>query len=564
MPQSVLSLERIQALVPAPIPDGAWEDLLFASKADLEGRDGDAVTISVTPDRLDLLSEAGLSLYLAGVMELARGLPPITPVRSAWPSSRIDVDPSVAPVRPAIAAALVQAPPDRALDAGTLAEAIRFQELLHATVGRDRRAGSLGIYPLERLDLPVRYTAASIPSVRFVPLDGEEEVHADRFFAEHPYAARFGALGRSGDRCLVLEDREGSVLSLPPILNSRTAGEARPGDRALLLESTGTSERTVREMVGLLLVVFAARGWSVEPVAIHRPDQPVDPGTAVVSDRTLDLPAALVRSIAGESLPGAEVERRIARTRLGGHAHPGGWAVAIPPWRPDLLTAVDLVEDIVIAAALRPEAGIVPPSSTRGRRRPEVRFRREVATDLLGLGFAAPYTSVLVSEASVRLLGDPKPMHLLNPVSSEFAYVRDRLLPSHLTVLGRNTRHAYPQRFAEVGPVVVRDPTAETGASTRYHASLVLAAESAGFAEVAALAEYLLRRRDIGFVREPADLPGRIPGRAARMRVAGEPVAEIGELHPAILAELGVPVPVATAEIDLSSLWTFAPGREAP
>jgi len=180
-----------------------------------------------------------------------------------------------------------------------------------------------------------------------------------------------------------------------------------------------------------------------------------------------------------------------------------------------------------------------------------------MATRLIGLGFAAPYTPLLVSVASVERIRGPEPIRICNPVSSEFAYLRDRLLLSHLDVLGHNTRHGYPQRFAEVGPVIVRDPNAEAGGTTRYHASMMVATESAGFAEAAALTDYLLRQLDVGSVREPTELPGTIPGRSARCRVAGAPVAELGEVHPEILSELGVPVPVAWAELDLSALWPF-------
>lgn len=562
MPQSILSLERVVALLPIPLNEAALDDLLFASKAEVDARSGDQLTLSVTPDRLDLLSEGGLALYLAGVLEVAHGLPRTEVPGPTSPAPRFDVDPSVDAIRPYIAGALVHSPEEQGIDEGTLAEAIRFQELLHATIGRDRRNASLGIYPWDRVTSPVRYAEEPLRAVRFVPLDGEEEIDGQRFFAEHPLAARFGAFGRSDDRCLVLRDQAGAILSLPPILNSRSAGEARVGDRDLLLESTGTQERCVQEALGLLLVVFAARGWTIEPVAVQRPGRAVDPGRKVIAPRTIDLPAALVREVSGESLSSPEVERRLSRTRLSPRPQEGGWRVGVPPWRPDLQTAVDLTEDVVLAAALTPAHGVIPPSRTRGRWLPEVRFRRTVATYLLGLGFAQPHTPLLVSGKSAERLGVPSPIRVRNPVSSEFAVVRDRLLLSHVDVLAHNTRHAYPQRFGEVAPVVVRDPSAESGGSTRYHAGLVVASESAGFAEAAALVDYLLRRFDIGSVREPAELPATIPGRSARCRVAGETVAELGELSPGLLSDLGVPVPVAWAEVDLTALWPFARRRD--
>ncbi len=563
MPRAVLRRDRVIALLPNPISDSALEDALFASKAEVEAQDADSLTISATPDRLDLLSEGGLALHLQGVTGVASGIPRYAPARARRLVAEIEVDPSVDPVRPAIAGFVVRAPDDAGLDAGTLEEAVRFQELIHATVGRDRRAASLGIYPLDRLVPPFRYAAEPLDAVSFVPLDGSVEIPADRFFRDHPMAARYGPLGRSGNRCLTLRDAEGTILSLPPILNGRAGGEARPGDRRLFIESTGVRDRPVRESLGLLSVVFVARRWTVEPVAVRGPGPLAGDGRSIVTSHEIVLPSSTLQGLAGVRYPPAEVRRRLEQVRLSVRARSGGWCVEAPPWRPDLLTAVDAAEEVILAQALRPEDGIVPPSRTRGRRLPETLFRRRFASALLGLGFAAPFTSILVSEATVRRVPGATPIRLVNPVSAEFAYVRDRLLLSHMEVLGRNTRHGYPQRFAEVAPVIVRDASAEPGAATRYHAGAILAQEGAGFADAASLADYLLRTVDAGSVREPAEVPGTISGRSARVRVAGEPVGEVGEIRPEVLAGIGVPVPVAWMELDLTALGPLLGGPRA-
>jgi len=555
MPRSVLDRDRLLAVAGRTLSDPVLDELLFSSKAEVEAHDGSSLTLSVTPDRLDLLSEGGLGLYLQGVLELARGLPSYRAPESERITSGFRVEGSVDPIRPAIAGAVVRAPDDRPLDAGLLVEAVRFQELIHDTIGRDRRAASLGIYPLDRLELPVRYSLEPIASVRFVPLDGSEEVGAAEFFRDHPMAARYGPLGRSGDACLTLRDARGTILSLPPVLNGRAAGEARAGDRNLLIEATGTRERTVLEAVGLLLVVFAAQGWSVTPVPVDRDDGIRSDGTVLLRPRTVELPSSLLRSLGGEGLSASVVERRLAQSRLGGHPATGGWKVEVPPWRPDLGTATDVAEDVLLADGVRPEQGLLPASRTRGRLLPEVLFRRRFASALVGLGLAAPHTPLLVAEGTVSRVGDRTPLHLRNPVSSEFAYLRNRLLLSLSDVLAHNTRRGYPQRFGEVGPVVVAAPGSETGAETRYHAGWMVASDTAGFAEAAAMVEYLLRTVDVTAVREPIEIPGMIPGRGARARVAGEVVAELGELTPSLLGALGVPVPVAWTEIDLSALW---------
>jgi phenylalanyl-tRNA synthetase beta chain len=556
-----LDADRLCAIAGRTLAGAALDDLLFGSKAEVEAHDASALTVSVTPDRLDLLSEGGLGLYLQGVLGTARGLPDYRAKLEDTLAAGFTVDRSVDALRPSIGGAVVRAPAGRELDAGLLAEAVRFQEILHASIGRNRRAASLGIYPIDRLEFPVRYALEAMSVVQFVPLDASDEVGAPEFFRDHPMAHVYGPMGRAGDSCLTLRDATGVILSLPPVLNGRTAGEARVGDRELLIEATGTRERSVAEAVGLMLVPFVAQGWEVGPIPVERVGRERSDGAAIVDPHSVDLPSRLLRTLGGEGFSASVVERRLAEARLAGHPQPHGWLVDAPPWRPDLTTPVDVGEDVLLAEGVRPEEGILPSSRTRGRLRPETLFRRRFASSLLGLGLAAPHTTLLVSESAVARLGGELPLHIRNPVSAEFAYVRDRLLVSHLEVLARNTRHGYPQRLGEVAPVVVRAPGTETGARTRYHAGLVLAHEGAGFADAASLVDYLLRTVDVTAVREPAEIPGTIAGRAARARVAGEPVAEMGEVAPDILAPLGVPVPVGWAEVDLSALWPLVRPR---
>ena len=551
MPRTTLSLDRLSATVGRATRRSELEERLFASKVELEKGEGDELAIEGTADRLDLLTEAGLALYLQGALGLARGLPPM---RSAEPHGlSLTVDTSVDPIRPAIAAVVVDPPEGHRLDAGLLAEAIRYQELLHATVGSGRRVASLGIYPVSHLHGPIRYASESITEVRFTPLEATAPVDGPSFFATHPMAAQYGAFGRAGEHCLTLRDARGTILSLPPILNSREAGEAAVGDDALLLESTGTSATRVADAVGLLSMVFVVHGWGVAPVPIQRAGGPaVTPRTT--SPRNVHLSAHELDHLAGRSYPSPEAIDLLERSRFSAVPGTGGWSVEVPAWRPDVQTGTDLAEDILLAKGVRSEDGLLPASRTRGTRSPAARFRARISALLLGLGFVPLYTPVLVAGSTVRLTGRSEAIALANPVSDQLSHLRDAMFPSLVATLGRNRRAGYPQRFSEIGPVVVRDREAETGASTGYRAGALLAGERAAFADGAAWIDYVLRTLGTAGVREPAEIAATIPGRAAVVRLAGETVGWVGELAPAVLADLGVPVPAVWAELDLTAL----------
>lgn len=559
MVQSTLSLARtVQGLEPRP-SDREIEEVLFAySKAEAKRFEGDDLSIEVTPDRLDLLSEGGLRQHLEGLLDRRQDLPALAVHAGIAPHLRIRVDRSVERKRPAIAAVQLEAPPGGALDSGLLTEAVRFQELLHATIGSDRRSASLGIYPVERITGPIEYTFAPVAAIRFTPLEGDRPRSGPEFFAEHPYAQQYGALGREVEETLVLRDARGTILSLPPILNSREAGEARVGDRTLLLESTGTRAARVEDALGLLELPFVAAGWSAAPVAVEFPDR-ADTGERFVRPRRMELGVEHVRRVTGLPLSSEEVSGLLRRARLGPSSSGSGWEVEVPPWRPDLISGDDLVEEVALARGVRVEEARLPVSSTRGRRLAQRGLREAMRDRLLGLGYVPLFSTVLSSESTVELLGHDA-LRLANPVSLELSRVRSALQIPLLTALRHNIRFAYPQRFSEVGPVVLKDPKAESGAATHVRAGWVIAAEGAGFADAAATLDYLLRREQLLAVREPAELPGTIPGRAARVRLAGEAIGEIGEIHPAVLDELGIPVPAAWAEIDLTALQPLLRG----
>ncbi|MGI0053677.1 MAG: hypothetical protein ACREC5_01290, partial [Thermoplasmata archaeon] len=513
MPQSTLSLRRTVEGLPRPISAEELTELLFrCSKAEVARCDGDSLVVEATPDRLDLLTEAGLRHHLEGLLGSATGLP-------RWPRRtepaaglEIQVDPSVDPLRPYLGAVLLHAPEREPLSEGLLMEAIRFQELLHATLGLDRASASLGLYPADRIRPPVTYAVQPVRGRSFSPFDGAGPVPLEEFLLEHPLAQRYGPLGRTGVGCLVLQDASGEILSLPPILNGAPAGRVTPGDRNLLVESTGRRAARVDELLGMLELPFLARGWEAEPVRVRYPDR-IDRGTERVAPRRMSLESELVRRIGGVALAPVEVVTELERARLGARPQGARLEVEVPPWRPDLQGAVDLVEEVLLARGLRPEEGRLPPSSTRGRRLRSGALRGKVASELLGQGFVPLLSPVLVPERLVTWTGR-EPVAIENPVSQEYSRLRDCLLLPLLLALESNVREGYPQRMSEVGPVVVADPSAEAGARTIEHAALLLAGEGAGFADGASLVEYLLRRASVTGVRESATLPGTIRGRA--------------------------------------------------
>ena len=568
MPQSSLSADRVFRLLGRELSEEDLREALFRSKVEFHGRKDGLLDLEVTPDRLDLLDEGGLAWELQGILNLAGGLP-YAPEPAPRPGVEAHANPTVSPLRPELVMATASAPPGQALDAGDLEELVRFQELLHATLGRDRVAASLGLYPLERIQPPFRYVLEPLDQIRFVPLGGSEEMGGREFYATHSMAETYGSLGRSEGLALTLRDSRGTILSLPPVLNAAGPGELRPGDREILIEATGTRLSRTREMVGMMLLPFAARGWKIHPVPIHRSGN-ADPGREAVEPRTLPVSSGSVAQVLGIRLTGPEMEKGLLAARLGVDREGTECLVRVPPWRPDILSSLDVVEDLAVAHGFASLSPVLPVAPSPGRTLPFRRFLRRWTQAALGLGFQEIYTPLLMSrEAAERFSPPAEALRLSNPVSREFSHLRPVLRATALDFLGRTTGQGYPQRIFEVGPVVVRDPSSETGTRTDVHGVLLEAGKETGFARAAGILEYLTRLVGIQTSREPVDSPGTIRGRAARVRWAGEDIAVCGEVFPAALAELRIPEPVAFVEMNLSQIWSLrgtprAPGTGSP
>ncbi len=560
MPQANLSMSSVSRLMGTALSPAELEEILFRTKVEPVEVKDDELRVEVTHDRLDLLCESGIANLLHG---LQRGkslapLPEPSPVRTPV---EVRVDPATDPLRSHLRMVVAHAPGTSTLDVDLLSELIRFQEVLHTSLGFDRREGSLGIYPMKDLEPPFVYTMERIADIRFtpLPLDGtpSREVGGKEFFEGHPMALKYGGLGRQGESALTLRDHAGHLLSLPPTLNSARHGQVEPGESEILIESTGRNPRTVRDMVGYLLLPFAARGWTFSTVALHSLHE-AEGGSPLELRRVEYSPAAL-EALLGRPVPTEVATKALASFGMKVHSGTPRSTALVPPWRPDILGEVDLAEEIMIHEGLSTFSAEENSHATRGRRLPFSRYCDRLTEVLLGMGYQEVHTPVLISERAALEFGLPESyLRISNPVSEDLGFVRTTLLPSLLGVLAANADFGYPQHIQEIAEVVVPDKASEIGSNTFLHLGAVCAGDGAGFAAGMALAERLLRVIGMPGIKEPCELPGAIRGRSARIRLVGEPVAVVGEIHPEVLAAHKIPAPVCWVEFDLSLIWRLS------
>lgn len=221
-------------------------------------------------------------------------------------------------------------------------------------------------------------------------------------------------------------------------------------------------------------------------------------------------------------------------------------SVKIASYRTDILHPIDLVEDIAIAygyANYKPE---LPKISTIGSKHPLESYSDTCRELMLGLSYQEVMTLIMTNKDVLygRMNHPEEPAaEAENPVSSEHAIARTWLLPSLMSVLEKNKNREYPQRIFEIGDCILGD-----GSETRKIAG-VLAHSRVNYSEIKAvvvgLLESLGRKPEVKACLHPSFIGGRCASCAAGF---------FGEIHPEVLENYGLEVPVAGFELDVNIL----------
>lgn len=556
MPVITFDYARLEGLLQhgaaRPLPPRAdIMDALDQLGCPVEGPRGDPqVSVEAQMNRPDLFSPEGVARALRPFLRL--GPPPA--YTAAAPTMELRIDEAVTAVRPHMVAALVRGVD---LDDEGLAQLIDTQEKLDLTYGRRRTRASIGLHDAGPLTGPLTYTARPPDDFAFTPLGADEleggprELTLRQVLEVHPKGREYGAILEGADRYPLLLDAQGTVLSMPPIING-TATALAPGRRDVLLDVTGTAAGPVRAAARLLCMLLADRGGAVEGVTVRHPD-----GTASVepelawSRRTLELgPAA---RLVGARLEAGEAAGALERMGHRAHVSGGGGSLEVEtaPWRFDLLHTVDLVEDLAIGLGYGDLPGSLPALPTIGQDLPHASAVRRLRLALIGLGFLELATLSLRDareEATpAGAGGGPVAARVANPVSTEHSVLRTRLLPSLLGVLRSNTDRDLPQAVFEVADVVV-DGRNETRVAGAYVGT------DASYSRLKGITAALLGALGLEGTWAAAEADPFMAGRGASVSAAGTALGHVGEVAPGVLADLGMDHPAGAFEFSVAAL----------
>jgi len=164
------------------VDDEKIDETLSMFGTAVESISEDKIEVEVAPNRPDMLSQQGIARALGSFLGNSPGLKKY-PLQKPQKDYKVIIKPSVKEIRPCVACAIVK---NLSFNDEKIKEIIDIQEKLHTTIGRNRKKVAIGIYPLEKISLPITYTAEKPNKIKFLPLEYPKELTGRQILQKHP------------------------------------------------------------------------------------------------------------------------------------------------------------------------------------------------------------------------------------------------------------------------------------------------------------------------------------------------------------------------------------------
>ncbi len=507
----------------------------------LESLTSSEIEIEIFPNRPELLSLQGYLRAFKAFIGKETGLKKYK-IHKPEKNYKVKVEPDVKNVRPFTVCAIVK---NIKLNDEKIKEIINLQEKLHTTIGRNRKKMAIGIYPLEKIKLPITYTAKKPEAIKFQPLESQKEMSGKQILEKHPAGRKYAYLLEGADKYPVFLDANKKVLSMPPIVNSHETGKVDLKTKEVFIECSGFDLNSLEKTLNIISTMLADLGGAIYQMGIIDKEKMITPN---LSPEKMRISLEKTNRILGLDLKERDLEKLLPKM---GYNYKSGLA-EVPAWRTDVLHEIDIIEDIAIAYGydkIRPE---IPSLSTIAEESKESKLKRKISELLIGLGMLEISTHHLIKESESEKINQKDKIEVENS-KTEYKILRPNLKIPMLRVLSENVDAEYPQKLFEIGRVFKKDEKSET--DIHESNNLIVALSPANFTDIKQCLDYLLKSFQIDWKMEENHENDLIDGRAGKIIMDKEELGYIGEVHPSMLKKAGLKMPLALFEINLDKIF---------
>ncbi len=511
--------------------------------------DSEHLEIEVFPNRPDIISMHGFIRALKAFMGKEPGLKKYK-INKPEKEFRVKIDSSVNEVRPYTVCAIVK---NLAFDNEKIKEIIDMQEKLHSTIGRNRKKAAIGIYPLEKIKLPITYEAKKPDEIKFTPLESTEEMTASEILRKHPTGREFASLLEKHEKYPIFVDSAKKILSMPPVINSNDTGKITSSTKDVFIECSGFNLDVLKKTLNIVVSTLAEMGGKIYALNLDYEKNKII--TPDFEPQIQKISLENTNKLLGLDLKEKDLEKLLAKM---GFEYKKG-KVLIPAWRTDILHEVDIIEDIAIAYGydlLKPK---IPEVATIAEENRENNMKRKIAEILIGLGFLETSSYHLIKKEEAEYFKSEQKIEVENS-KTEYKLLRPNLLIPALRILAENKDNEYPQNIFEIDKVFSLDKKSET--SIKEKESLIISMAPGNFTETKRILNYLTKMLSLKYELKESSVKGLIEGRAGSILINNKNIGYIGELHPETLRAFDIKTPVSVLEISLDEIFDLLDNEE--
>ncbi|MGK0208937.1 MAG: phenylalanyl-tRNA synthetase beta chain [Patescibacteria group bacterium] len=507
------------------------------------------VAVEVFPNRPDLLS---LENFSRAVLQF-KGKGRIADFKILAPEKgyEVIVEKSVKGVRNHTVCCIIRG---LQLNDSKIAQIIDMQEKLHNSIGRKRKKVAIGIYPMDKISMPITFKAVDPATVTFKPLEFPKEITAKQILTQHPTGKMYAHLLADKNLFPFFFDAEGKVLSLPPIINSEETGRVSVDTKDVFIECSGDNLHYLDKVLAIIVASFSEMGGKVYGVTVR--DKKT--GTRVTPDMSpakVAFTTEYINIYLGMEFSEKEIGKLLARMGIGYEKNKksGDLLALIPAYRTDILHKVDLVEEVAIAYGYDNFDAIIPAISTIASEHPMSVLKRTIGKVLDTAELLQVSSFHLTTKKNVRkTYFEFNDFIELEDSKTERDVVRYDLLTNLLQIFSDSSDAAYPQKIYELGRVFGNDESeeSETGILETERLCVAMVDAQISYTDVKQIFDYLCSMLSVEYSIVADDHPAYIEGRCGKIIVGGRDVGFIGEINPRVLYNWKIKVPGAAFEID--------------
>src|SRR3989344_3774014 len=516
----------------------------------IDSVDGDEISAEVFPNRPDLLSFQNFTR--AVLMFIGKKSIQKFNLNKPEKNLIVNVEKAVKGVRPYTVCAVAK---DLKLDDSKIKELIDLQEKLHGSIGRKRKKLAIGIYPLDKIKFPIRFTSKRFDEISFVPLESKKEMNAKSILKNHPAGIEYGHLLEGHQVYPVFIDADGKILSMPPIINSDETGRINEKTKEVFIECSGFNLHYLNKALNIIVSTLIEMNAKVYQVNVK--DSSGNFISPDMSSQEVKFKLEDVNKTLGLSLTEKQIKTYLAKMGIDFMSSKSGYTALVPALRTEILHWIDLTEEIAIAYGYENFVPEVPKISTIAQADISEKRKNTISTILSSLGLIETSSFHLTNKKDIKKMHfDFKEFLEIENSKTERDTLRMDILSNLLQILSENSNSSYPQKIFEIGVTFSKDKSnkTETGVNEKCSLAIALTDEVISFTDAVQVLEYLFKMLDEEFKIEQVENSNYIAGRVGRILVSGKEIGFIGEIAPRVLRNWKFKMPVASIEIDLEFL----------